>query len=139
MNLRRALAARRLFRVPPCREGTIHLQTYMFSPVLEPRPNGTEVSASNRYTGWTDDRIPKPVDERKDVFVWSLYGRRVKVINKIVSSHRLFRGYFKAQLASFLRNMGNHLSFISHSHLNLACAVDVFHILFIPRREIASC
>ncbi|GFX50667.1 hypothetical protein TNCV_2722531 [Trichonephila clavipes] len=45
-NLTRGHAVRRLFRVPPCHEGTIHLQTPMPSPGLEPRPY------ANHYTGW---------------------------------------------------------------------------------------
>ncbi|GFV54417.1 hypothetical protein TNCV_57681 [Trichonephila clavipes] len=36
-NLTRELAARRLFRVPPCRESNIHLQASMPSPGFEPR------------------------------------------------------------------------------------------------------
>ncbi|GFT95931.1 hypothetical protein TNCV_312581 [Trichonephila clavipes] len=40
-NLTRGLAVRRLFRVPPCCKGTIHLQTYMPSPGFEPRLYGT--------------------------------------------------------------------------------------------------
>ncbi|GFY21859.1 hypothetical protein TNCV_3295031 [Trichonephila clavipes] len=36
-NLTRRLASRRLFRVSPCREGTIHLQKSMISPGFEPR------------------------------------------------------------------------------------------------------
>ncbi|GFW41175.1 hypothetical protein TNCV_842151 [Trichonephila clavipes] len=51
-NLTRGFAARRLFRVPPCREGTIHLQTSMSSPGFEPSPYGTVVSVANHYTGW---------------------------------------------------------------------------------------
>ncbi|GFW83060.1 hypothetical protein TNCV_4604871 [Trichonephila clavipes] len=42
----------RLIKVPPCREGTIHLQTSMSSPGFEPSPNGTAVSVANHYTGW---------------------------------------------------------------------------------------
>ncbi|GFW13778.1 hypothetical protein TNCV_1669941 [Trichonephila clavipes] len=42
----------RLFKEPPCREGTIHLQTSMSSPGFEPGPNGTAVSVSNPYAGW---------------------------------------------------------------------------------------
>ncbi|GFX58028.1 hypothetical protein TNCV_4047861 [Trichonephila clavipes] len=49
----RELAARRLFKVPPCHEGTIHLQTSMSSPGFEPRLNDTAVSVANHYTGWT--------------------------------------------------------------------------------------
>ncbi|GFW43584.1 hypothetical protein TNCV_4769361 [Trichonephila clavipes] len=51
-NPTRGLAARRLFRVPPCREGTIHLQTSMSSPGFKPSPNGTAVSIPNHSTGW---------------------------------------------------------------------------------------
>ncbi|GFX09743.1 hypothetical protein TNCV_653421 [Trichonephila clavipes] len=50
-NLTRRLVARRLFRVPPCHEGTMHLQTSMSSPVFEPRPYGTAISVVNHYTG----------------------------------------------------------------------------------------
>ncbi|GFX62545.1 hypothetical protein TNCV_1006181 [Trichonephila clavipes] len=49
----RGLAARWLFRVPPCRKGTIHLQTSMSSPGFERSPYGITVSVSNYYTGWT--------------------------------------------------------------------------------------
>ncbi|GFV95071.1 uncharacterized protein TNCV_3708671 [Trichonephila clavipes] len=41
-NLTRGLAARWLFRVPPCRKGTIHLQTSMPSPGFEPRHYDTD-------------------------------------------------------------------------------------------------
>ncbi|GFV42042.1 hypothetical protein TNCV_1569091 [Trichonephila clavipes] len=51
-NHARGLAARRLFIVPSCREGTIHLQTSMSSPEFEPSPYGTAVSVANHYTGW---------------------------------------------------------------------------------------
>ncbi|GFU93772.1 hypothetical protein TNCV_1659971 [Trichonephila clavipes] len=51
-NLTRGLAAGRLFKVPPCREGTIHLQTSMSSPRFEASSNGTAVSFTNHYTGW---------------------------------------------------------------------------------------
>ncbi|GFX92922.1 hypothetical protein TNCV_914721 [Trichonephila clavipes] len=51
-NLTRELVARRLFKVPPCREGTIHLQTSMSSAKFEPRSFGTAVSVANHYTGW---------------------------------------------------------------------------------------
>ncbi|GFY33320.1 hypothetical protein TNCV_1897721 [Trichonephila clavipes] len=37
----RGLAARRLFRVPPCRKDTIHLQTSMSSLGFESSPYGT--------------------------------------------------------------------------------------------------
>ncbi|PRD29374.1 UNVERIFIED_CONTAM: hypothetical protein NCL1_29590 [Trichonephila clavipes] len=46
-NFTRGLAARRLFKVPRCREGTIHLQTSMSSPGFEPSPNGIAVSVAN--------------------------------------------------------------------------------------------
>ncbi|GFU06205.1 hypothetical protein TNCV_4765121 [Trichonephila clavipes] len=51
-NYTRGLAARRLFRVPPCRKGTIHLQTSMPSQGFEPSPYGIAVSVANHYTGW---------------------------------------------------------------------------------------
>ncbi|GFY02071.1 uncharacterized protein TNCV_5099321 [Trichonephila clavipes] len=43
-HLTRGLAARRLFKVLPCREGTIHLQTSLSSPRFEPSPYGPTVS-----------------------------------------------------------------------------------------------
>ncbi|GFV20211.1 hypothetical protein TNCV_4195091 [Trichonephila clavipes] len=49
----RGFAARRLFRVPTCRKGTIHLQISMSSPGFEPGLYGTTVSVANRYTGRT--------------------------------------------------------------------------------------
>ncbi|GFT59299.1 hypothetical protein TNCV_3892291 [Trichonephila clavipes] len=51
-NLTRRHSARRLFKVPPCREDTVHLQTSMSSPGFEPRPNSTAVRIANHYTGW---------------------------------------------------------------------------------------
>ncbi|GFY19820.1 transposable element Tcb1 transposase [Trichonephila clavipes] len=60
-NLTRELAARRLFRVPPCRKDTIHLQTAMSSPGLEPRSYGTAVSVANHYTGWATFKIMRSV------------------------------------------------------------------------------
>ncbi|GFV93525.1 hypothetical protein TNCV_1988381 [Trichonephila clavipes] len=41
----------RLFKVPPCRKGPIHLQTFMSSPGLEPSTYGIAVSVANHYTG----------------------------------------------------------------------------------------
>ncbi|GFT75572.1 hypothetical protein TNCV_1135401 [Trichonephila clavipes] len=46
-NLTRGLAARKLFKVPPCRESTTHLQTSMPSPGFEHRPYGAAVSVTN--------------------------------------------------------------------------------------------
>ncbi|GFX13389.1 retrovirus-related Pol polyprotein from transposon TNT 1-94 [Trichonephila clavipes] len=46
------LEARRLFRVPPCHKGTIHLQTSMSSPGFKRSPYGITVSVANHYTGW---------------------------------------------------------------------------------------
>ncbi|GFX50691.1 hypothetical protein TNCV_2722771 [Trichonephila clavipes] len=51
-NHTRGLAARRLFRVPPCRERTIHLQTFNSSSGFEPSSYDTAVSVTNHYTGW---------------------------------------------------------------------------------------
>ncbi|GFT97810.1 hypothetical protein TNCV_248721 [Trichonephila clavipes] len=50
-NLTRGFAARRLFRLHPCHEDTIHLQIPMSSPGFKPRPNGTALSVTNLYTG----------------------------------------------------------------------------------------
>ncbi|GFW61406.1 hypothetical protein TNCV_4137231 [Trichonephila clavipes] len=50
-NLTRRLVARRLFIVPPCRKGTIHIQTSMSSLGFEPRPYGTAFSVANQHTG----------------------------------------------------------------------------------------
>ncbi|GFW86823.1 transposable element Tcb1 transposase [Trichonephila clavipes] len=47
----RGHAARRLFRVPSCRKGTIHLQTSKSSPGFEPKPHGSPFSVTNHYTG----------------------------------------------------------------------------------------
>ncbi|GFV84142.1 protein diaphanous [Trichonephila clavipes] len=54
----RGLAARRLFIVYPCREGTTHLQKSMPSPVFKPRPYGAAVSVANHYTGWYAAKNP---------------------------------------------------------------------------------
>ncbi|GFX11673.1 hypothetical protein TNCV_4340191 [Trichonephila clavipes] len=43
-NLMRGLAPRRLFRVPPHSEGTMHLQTYMPSLGFRPEPDCTALS-----------------------------------------------------------------------------------------------
>ncbi|GFV18406.1 hypothetical protein TNCV_2868621 [Trichonephila clavipes] len=43
-NLTKVLAARRLVRVPPCRQGVKHFQQFMPSPGYEPEPYGTAVS-----------------------------------------------------------------------------------------------
>ncbi|GFY25500.1 hypothetical protein TNCV_2486201 [Trichonephila clavipes] len=51
-NLTRGLVAQRLFKLPPYREGTIHLQTSIPSLGFEPRSDGTADSVANHYTGW---------------------------------------------------------------------------------------
>ncbi|GFU83803.1 hypothetical protein TNCV_1694731 [Trichonephila clavipes] len=48
-KLTRGLEARWLFRVPPCHEVTVHLQTSMPSPGLEPRSYGIAVRIPNHY------------------------------------------------------------------------------------------
>ncbi|GFS47864.1 hypothetical protein TNCV_3598531 [Trichonephila clavipes] len=45
-NISRLLAARRLFGVPPCHEGTEHLQKYVPSSRFEPRPYDTIISVT---------------------------------------------------------------------------------------------
>ncbi|GFU21397.1 hypothetical protein TNCV_891411 [Trichonephila clavipes] len=57
-NLTRGHAARRLSVVPPCSDGTIHLQTSISSPGFKPRPYGTGASFANYETGWaTESRV----------------------------------------------------------------------------------
>ncbi|GFW72917.1 hypothetical protein TNCV_830401 [Trichonephila clavipes] len=51
INLTKGLATQRLFRVHPCREGTIHLQISMPSPGFELKPYSTAVSVTNHYIG----------------------------------------------------------------------------------------
>ncbi|GFX49907.1 hypothetical protein TNCV_1031581 [Trichonephila clavipes] len=51
-NHTRGLAARWIFRVPPCRKYTIHFQISMSSAGFEPSPYGTAVSFANHYSGW---------------------------------------------------------------------------------------
>ncbi|GFT11960.1 hypothetical protein TNCV_725671 [Trichonephila clavipes] len=51
-NLMRELAARWLFREPPCHKGTIHLQTSTLSPEFEPMPYDAAVSVTNYYIRW---------------------------------------------------------------------------------------
>ncbi|GFW78676.1 probable hydroxyacid-oxoacid transhydrogenase, mitochondrial [Trichonephila clavipes] len=53
----RGLAARLLFRVPPCCKGTIHLQTSVPSPGFKLKPYGTAVSVTNHYTRWAANLI----------------------------------------------------------------------------------
>ncbi|GFW78023.1 uncharacterized protein TNCV_134931 [Trichonephila clavipes] len=57
INLTRGLAAQQLFKVPPCQEGTIHLQTSMSSPEFEPLAKGTALRVTNHYTGWTTVKL----------------------------------------------------------------------------------
>ncbi|GFT16728.1 hypothetical protein TNCV_1333441 [Trichonephila clavipes] len=61
-NHTRGLAARRLFSVPPCRKGTIHLQTSMPSPGFKPSPYDNAVSVANHSTGCGVVPLPKSVD-----------------------------------------------------------------------------
>ncbi|GFW69539.1 hypothetical protein TNCV_488851 [Trichonephila clavipes] len=49
INLTRGVAARRIFRVFPRRDGSIHLQTSMPSLGFKSRPN---VSITNHFSGW---------------------------------------------------------------------------------------
>ncbi|GFW52517.1 hypothetical protein TNCV_404451 [Trichonephila clavipes] len=54
----------RLFRVPPSREETIHLQISMPSPGFEPRPYGTRDSFINHCTGWVPNARTKGIFTR---------------------------------------------------------------------------
>ncbi|GFX00001.1 transposable element Tcb1 transposase [Trichonephila clavipes] len=56
-KLTRGLAARQVFRVSLCREGTIHLQTSMPSPGLEPRSYVIAVSATNYSSEWAENEV----------------------------------------------------------------------------------
>ncbi|GFS81854.1 hypothetical protein TNCV_1544821 [Trichonephila clavipes] len=49
INHMRGLAARLLFRVPPCREGTIHAQISMPSSGLEPKSYGSVITPHRRH------------------------------------------------------------------------------------------
>ncbi|GFU57138.1 hypothetical protein TNCV_1780011 [Trichonephila clavipes] len=87
-SLTRGLVARRLFRVPSCRVGTIHLQTSMPSPGFEPRPYGTAGSVTNHFTGWAaieysvlTSRTPKYSSSSKDL-MYPLIGRVVLASEK---------------------------------------------------------
>ncbi|GFT36042.1 hypothetical protein TNCV_1951491 [Trichonephila clavipes] len=51
-NLTCGFAPRRLFRVTPYRNGTIHSQTPMPYPGFEPRLYGTATSVTNQCPGW---------------------------------------------------------------------------------------
>ncbi|GFW13209.1 transposable element Tc3 transposase [Trichonephila clavipes] len=53
---------RRLFRVPPCHAGTIHLQTPMPSPGFEPSPYGTA-----RFVEWAQNEIAVVPDFHKRI------------------------------------------------------------------------
>ncbi|GFT00533.1 hypothetical protein TNCV_140931 [Trichonephila clavipes] len=57
-NLARGLVSQRLFRMSPCRENCIHLQTFISSPGFKTRPYGTE-SAS--LTNLPEERLRKPL------------------------------------------------------------------------------
>ncbi|GFU08402.1 transposable element Tcb2 transposase [Trichonephila clavipes] len=69
-NHTRGLAARRLFRVPPCCKGTIHLQTSISSPGFEPRAYGIAVSVANHCSGGVgtsgSERCPLHEDQAQD-------------------------------------------------------------------------
>ncbi|GFV21242.1 hypothetical protein TNCV_183931 [Trichonephila clavipes] len=60
-NIPRGLAVRWLFGVPPCRKGTIHLQTPTSSPGYKPRPYDTALSVANHYTGWATKKNYTPL------------------------------------------------------------------------------
>ncbi|GFW81741.1 hypothetical protein TNCV_2884151 [Trichonephila clavipes] len=72
-NLTRGLSACRLFKVPPCREGTMHLQTSVSSPGFEPRPYGTAVSIANHYTWWATEWAMKTYRVQRGRYTLNLY------------------------------------------------------------------
>ncbi|GFU42974.1 hypothetical protein TNCV_3141181 [Trichonephila clavipes] len=47
----------RLFRVPTCRKGTMHLLTSMPSLGSEPRPYATTVRVTGHCTGWAVSKM----------------------------------------------------------------------------------
>ncbi|GFT17410.1 hypothetical protein TNCV_4806771 [Trichonephila clavipes] len=73
-NLTRGLAARRKFKVPPYRKGTIHLQTSTSSPGVEPRPYSTAVSLANHCTGCVN--LELYITYMTVVAMWSWYRAR---------------------------------------------------------------
>ncbi|GFW71302.1 hypothetical protein TNCV_537201 [Trichonephila clavipes] len=62
INHTRGLAARRLFRVPPCRKGTKYLQTSMSSPGFEPSPYGIAFSELTRQVRAASNLVPDAFD-----------------------------------------------------------------------------
>ncbi|GFX55909.1 uncharacterized protein TNCV_1427711 [Trichonephila clavipes] len=60
----RGIVARRLFRVPPCHKGTMHLQTSMFTPGFDP----AVVAEWYRYrivAGFVTSSSPVPLKIRR--------------------------------------------------------------------------
>ncbi|GFU59518.1 hypothetical protein TNCV_3365431 [Trichonephila clavipes] len=51
-NHTKGLAAQRLFTVPSCRKGTIHLQTSMSSPGFKPSVMVPQSYVGNLHTSW---------------------------------------------------------------------------------------
>ncbi|GFV21248.1 hypothetical protein TNCV_183991 [Trichonephila clavipes] len=80
----RGLVARRLFRVPSGRKGTIHLQTSMSSPGFEPSPYSTVVRVANRYTGWETDNCVAAI---RHISHSCLDPNDFTVVNCIVKGH----------------------------------------------------
>ncbi|GFY25733.1 uncharacterized protein TNCV_3060641 [Trichonephila clavipes] len=66
-NLTRGLTDRWLFRIPPCREGTTHLQTSMPSPGFQPRSYGT-AELWFQQDGATCHTARATIDLLKDTF-----------------------------------------------------------------------
>ncbi|GFT75302.1 hypothetical protein TNCV_967621 [Trichonephila clavipes] len=56
-NLTRRLAAQRIFRVPPCNEGTVHLLTHVPSKGFDQRPYHTAVSITSHHIGWAVGKL----------------------------------------------------------------------------------
>ncbi|GFY19401.1 hypothetical protein TNCV_4127881 [Trichonephila clavipes] len=76
-NLMRELAARWLFRVPPCHKGTIHLQTSMLAPEFEPMPYDTaSLAIMTPFSSCADENmLAQPI-----IFCWVALKFNVTVI-----------------------------------------------------------
>ncbi|GFX43307.1 hypothetical protein TNCV_2390151 [Trichonephila clavipes] len=91
-NLTRELAARRLFRVPPCHTGTIHLQTSMSSPGSEPSPYGT--------TSLVYADKPQTLDHLEDNIRRVIADIRPQMLEKVIENWTSRLDYIRASRGS---------------------------------------
>ncbi|GFV39900.1 hypothetical protein TNCV_1850371 [Trichonephila clavipes] len=97
-NLTRGLRARRLFRVHPCREGTVHLQASMPSPGFEHRPYFNAVSVTNPYAGWA-----APLYSGRSVNEHNPFQDYVRYPNCSLTGHRFTIDFYVKSINSFWR------------------------------------